>query len=330
MLLGVLAAALLLGACGSATPAPVTAARAAPVLLGAHNDTSTPFNLVSVPALTRHRYDGRGLRLEKVLTRGLAFTRYAVSYRSGDLRITGVMDVPTRAGRAPLVVMAHGWTDPARYRSGSMIGRERELLAEHGFVALQIDYRNHAGSTREGDGVVARPLGYAEDLVNAVLAVRRAGLPFVDATRVGLFGRSMGGGVVLNALAARPRLADAAVLYSPVSSRAADNYARWVAREPGLRARVVGAYGTPADRPRFWAGASSRGYLGRLDLPVQIHHGTADPVCPVTWSRATTAALRAAGGDVTLHEYAGEDHRFDAAWSRFMHRTVTFLHAGLD
>jgi uncharacterized protein len=329
VLLGVLVAALLLGSCSSPKPAPVAAARTAPVLLGAHNDTSTPFNLVSVPALTRHRYDGRGLRLERVLTRGLAFTRYAVSYRSGDLRITGVMDVPSRAGRAPLVVMAHGWTDPARYRSGAMIARERELLAQNGFVALQIDYRNHAGSTREGDGVVARPLGYPEDLVNAVRAVRHARLPFVDATRVGLFGRSMGGGVVLNALVARPDLADAAVLYSPVSSRAADSYARWVAPEPGLRERVVDAYGTPADRPRFWASASARTYLGRLDLPVQIHHGTADPVCPVGWSRATAAALRAAGGDVTLHEYAGEDHRFDPAWSRFMHRTVTFLHARL-
>ena len=53
-------------------------------------------------------------------------------------------------------------------------------------------------------------------------------------------------------------------------------------------------------------------------------------MCPVAWSRATTAALRAAGGDVTLHEYAEEDHRFDAAWSHFMNRTVTFLHARLD
>lgn len=325
--------ALALGACSPAAPARPTSAagaRVAPVLLGAHNDTSTPFNLVSVPALTRHRYDGRALRLERVLTRTLAFTRYAVSYRSGELRITGVMDVPTRAGRAPLVVLAHGWTDPARYRSGGMIERERATLAENGLVALQIDYRNHAGSTRESGDVVARPLGYPEDLVNAVRAVRRAGLPFVDAGRVGLFGRSMGGGVVLNALAARPHLARAAVLYSPVSSSAVDTYRRWVRPEPVLRARVNQVYGSPAERPRFWAEAGSRSYLDRLDLPVQIHHGTADDVCPVRWSRATAAALRAGGDhDVTLYEYPGEDHRFGPAWGRFMHRAVTFLRAEL-
>jgi hypothetical protein len=45
--------------------------------------TSRPFTFVSVPALAAHRYDGRALRITKVLARGLAFTRYAVTYRSG-------------------------------------------------------------------------------------------------------------------------------------------------------------------------------------------------------------------------------------------------------
>ncbi len=311
------------------TASPVVAARPGPVLGSAHNDTSTPFNFVSIPALTAHRFDGRDLRLDRVLLRTLALTRYAVSYRSGDLLVTGVLDAPTRPGRHPLVVVAHGWSDPADYTSGSMLERERRLLAENGFAALQIDYRNHAGSTHESVGVVPRPLGYPEDLVNAVRAVERARLPFVDTGRVGLFGRSMGGGVVLNALAARPDLADAAFLYAPVSSSAADNYARWVRDDRPLDARVEAAYGTPASRPRLWREASSRSYLGRLDLPVLIAHGIDDETCPVVWSRATAEALREAGDDVELVEYPGEGHRFDRAWPAMMHRAITFLHAHL-
>jgi uncharacterized protein len=328
-MVGVLAALVVVAGCGLRAPDPLAAAQAAVVVAAAHNDTTTPFNFVSVPALRAHRFDGRGLRLERVLVRDLALTRYAVSYRSGDLGITGVMDVPTRAGRHPLVVLAHGWTPPDRYTSGSMLERERRALAEEGFVALQIDYRNHAGSTRESSGPVSRPLGYPEDLVNAVLAVRRAALPFVDAGRVGLFGRSMGGGVVLNALAARPGLADAAFLYSPVSSSAADNYRRWVVPEPALRSRVEAAYGTPETRPRVWRQAGSRSYLDRVDVPVLVVHGTADTTCPVRWSRATVAALRAGGGEAQLVEYAGEGHRFEAAWSPMLHRALTFFRARL-
>ena len=315
--------------CGAHPPEPGVAARPAPVLGAAHNDTSTPFNFVSVPALAAHRFDGRDLRLERVLARDLALTRYAVSYRSGSLRITGVMDVPARGSRHPLVVLAHGWTLPERYTSGSMMERERRTLAANGFVALQIDYRNHAGSSREEDGFVRRPLGYPEDLVNAVRAVRRAGLPFVDASRVGLFGRSMGGGVVLDALAARPHLADAAFLYSPVSSSAVDTYRRWVRRDPALRALVTGAYGTPATRPGVWRRAGARNYLDRVDIPVLVAHGTADTTCPVGWSRATVAALRAGGAEATLRTYAGEGHRFGRSWPAMMHNAVTFLRARL-
>jgi dipeptidyl aminopeptidase/acylaminoacyl peptidase len=300
------------------------------VLLGAHNDTSTPFNLVSVPALAQHRYDGRGLRIVQVLARELAFTRYAVAYRSGPRTITGVMNVPNRPGRHPVVVIAHGYAEPARYTNGSMLEREQAYLAESGFVAFQIDYRNHADSTRESAAAVARPLGYPVDLVDAVTALRRARLAFADSSRIGLFGRSMGGGVVLNALAAKPDVARAAVLYSPVSTLASDNYRRWVVPNAALQDRVEKAYGTPATNRRFWRQASSRGYLHRVAAPIQIHHGTADPVCPARWSRATARAAQAQGTDVTLHQYPGEDHRLGGrSWSRFMHRAVTFLRAEL-
>jgi len=131
--------------------------------------------------------------------------------------------------------------------------------------------------------------------------------------------------VVLDALAARPGLADAAFLYSPVSSSAADTYRRWVRPDPTLRALVEASYGTPATRPALWRQAGSRPYLGRVDIPVLVAHGTADTTCPVGWSRTTVAALRAGGGEARLQTYAGEGHRFGAAWPAMMHSAVTFL-----
>ncbi len=323
-----LAFAVLLAACAPAASSPLRSVTA-PVLLGAHNDTSTPFNLVSLPSLARHHFEGGGLRVVGVLARELAWTRYAVRYESDGLTVTGVLVVPSRPGRHPVVVIAHGYADPARYTSGSMLEREQAALASNGFVALQIDYRNYAGSSRESGRPVAHPTGYAADLVNAVLALRAAHLSFADTSRIGLLGRSMGGGVVLDALVARPHLARAAVLYSPVSSSAGDEYDRWVAPDPSLRARVNAAYGSPTTRPGLWRRASSRTYLARVDVPVQIHHGTADRMCPLAWSRATAATLRADGGRVSLHEYPGEGHRFGRAWPLFMHRAVTFLRAQL-
>lgn len=313
-------------------PEKVAAVPASTTLRAAHNDTTTPFNVVSLPELIRHRHRGRDLRLGPVLERRAHFVRREISYRSDALTISGVLVVPTRGRRAdrrlPVAVIAHGYRPPVRYAVSSGLVREQRYLARRGFVVLQPDYRNYGTSSRESGRFVARPVGYPEDLVNSVLALRRARLPFVDGSRIALLGRSMGGGVALQALVATPRLFDAATLYSPLSSLAADNYRRWAAPVPALSARVAAGYGTPAEDPEFWRRASVRHYLHRVRVPVQIHHGTADPVCPVRWSEATTRALRGHGKRVRLFEYPGQPHRFHGrAWSLLMHRTVQLFRA---
>jgi uncharacterized protein len=317
--------ALVSSGCAAVAASPMERVASTTFVGAAHNDTSTPFNLVHLPRLIRHRYDGRALRIRHVVSDGLAVTRHHVTYRSGSLRVSGQLSVPRRPGRFPLLVLAHGYQNPATYRSGASLAREAAYLASHGYVVMQPDYRNHGESDRETARYVARPLGYPEDLVNAIRAVRRADLPFVDATRVGVLGRSMGGGVALNAVAARPGLVDALVLYSPLSSRAGDNYRRWVVGRPYLDRKVRAAYGRPVENPGFWSRASARRFAHRIDVPVQVHHGTADAVCPVRWSGATVAALRRAGQTVEYHRYPGEGHRFDEAWPVMADRVVRFF-----
>ena len=119
--------------------------------------------------------------------------------------MTGVLNIPTGHGPFPAVVLAHGYIDPAIYVSGQGMTRERGYLATQGFVAFHVDYRNHAGS--DDDPLAARRLrtGYALDVINAVQALRRSPRVPVDDDRIGLFGRSMGGGVVYKASGDRAR-----------------------------------------------------------------------------------------------------------------------------
>jgi dipeptidyl aminopeptidase/acylaminoacyl peptidase len=289
----------------------------APAVVGAADDTTTPFNLVDVPALVGRGYDGHGLALVGVVHRERSFTRWAIAYRGDGLKLTGTLTLPHRATPAPVVVVAHGWSRPGHYTRGEGLLREEDALGRAGFAVLHPDYRNYGGSSVTSGRPVAEPDGYPVDVVNAVLALRSGGVPGLDLTRIGLLGRSMGGGAALQAAIARPDLFRAVELYSPVSSSAADDLARWAPPGSALRTRVVRAYGTPVTNPAFWRRASARTYVDRLTMPVQIVHGTADPVCPFAWSVATAAAMRAAGVDVSLVPFAGEAHRFDRLWPRY-------------
>ncbi len=288
---------------------------------------------VSLPALFDAEYDGRGLRLGRVLFRTDAYTQRFVTYRSGDLTISGIMDVPDGRGPFPVLVLGHGYIDPAVYVNGQGLRREQDWLARAGYVVLHTDYRNHAASDDDPRADLRLRLDYAFDMANAVLAVRRSRLPFLDGDRVGLLGRSMGGGVVYNVLAARPGLVDAAVVYSPVSSLAADNFNRWIRDDSdrsALSRRIIRALGTPERSPGSWRDASARTYFGRVTEPVLIHHGTADESCPIRWSRQTYRAMRRAGVDVRMFTYPGEPHAFVAAWPLSMRRTVRFFDHHLE
>lgn len=309
---------------GSAAPTPTPGSRKVgpqPTI------AAKPPHPVSLPALMATRYDGGGLRLVQERVRTDAYTQYSVTYRSGDLTISGVLNVPTGRGPFPTLVLAHGYIDPAVYVTGQGLVREQDYLARQGYVTLHVDYRNHAGSDSDPMSDTRLRLGYTEDVVNAVLALRR-GPRFVDDERIGLLGRSMGGGVVYNVLVVRPGLVDAAVVFAPVSSDTVDNFDRWIRSDPArspLASRIIARYGSPEAEPAFWRGTSPRTYFERVEEPLLVHHGTSDDSCPISWSRDTVAALRSAGKDVRLHVYEGEEHAFVPQWPLSMQRTDVFF-----
>ena len=96
-----------------------------------------------------------------------------MTYRSGDLRISGVLNVPRGKGPFPALVLAHGYIDPAIYVNGQGHAARAGLPRPRGATSsLHTDYRNHAGSDDDPAAETGLRLGYTEDVINAVLALR--------------------------------------------------------------------------------------------------------------------------------------------------------------
>lgn len=267
--------------------------------------------------------DSSPVRLGPVRERTSAYTSYDVTYGVDGLRITGVLNVPRVPGPFPAVVLAHGWIDRAVYEQGQGMTRERGYLAEQGYVALHVDFRNHAGS--DDDAALERELylGYAVDTLGAVAALRSSGLPVSD--DVSLMGRSMGGSVVLQALEMAPGFVNGGVVYSGQSSLEADNYRQWAGDGSGFAAEFVRRHGTPAQNPAAWRAMSTRPYAGRITEPVLMIHGTRDEQCPPRWASATRSALARAGVDVRLRWYEDEHHAFGPRFSDSMRDITSYL-----
>ena len=290
---------------------------------------------MSVLGLAEQQHQGDRLRLGAVRERTSQYTSYDVTYRSrttdgGDeesYTISGVLNVPRGRGPFPAVVLAHGYIDPAVYVRGQGMTRERGYLASRGYVALHVDYRNHAESDDDPLYQVRMRLGYSADVINAVNALRSSPDVQIADDRVALFGRSMGGGVILKALVAEPGLVQAAAPWASVSSLEAQNFDQFIRPDPGdsgLRDRLARRYGTPAQAPRFWRENSSRPYFDRITEPVLLVHGRFDDTCPPRWASATQRALTQAGVASEL-EWYDDGHAFGPAFNAAMARTVRFF-----
>jgi alpha-beta hydrolase superfamily lysophospholipase len=124
-------------------------------------------------------------------------TRKEVDFVSGSDRCAAWW-YPPAAGRAPVIVMAHGLSGTRRDRLGPFA----ERFAGAGFAALVFDHRGFGDSGGEPDQFC--PERQRDDWRAAIAFARSR--PEVDPARVVTFGSSMGGGNALAAAADDPRV----------------------------------------------------------------------------------------------------------------------------
>lgn len=280
---------------------------------------------LSLPAFSRQDFSGRDFKVGRILAENEAYTRYYITYSSNGLKISGIMNVPKGEGPFPLVVLNHGYIDPAVYTNGRGLKREQDYLARQGYAVVHPDYRNHAESDDDGNMERRFRLGYAEDVINAIWAIKAAQLPKVDTSRIGMLGHSMGGGVAWRMVVVQPDLVKALVQFAPVSADERDNFAKWTTRRPETAAAIVAEHGRPEENPEFWDNISPLTFFQNVSIPVMVHHGTADDSVPVAWSERAAGELEAQGKEITLHVYPGEPHEFIDAWPLVMQRTTAFF-----
>lgn len=282
---------------------------------------------ISIPEFMTKTLTGSGLKLHRILDDNAYYTRHYITYMSGGLRISGIMNVPKGRGPFPVLILNHGYIDPKVYTNGRGLKREQDYLAKKGYVVIHSDYRNHAQSDKDTTNQTRFRLGYVEDVINAVNAVKNSGLSFVDTSRIGMLGHSMGGGICLNVMVSHPDLVKAFVLFGTVSADVRDNFYRWDARWPWYSEKIFNLYGSPQENPTFWDNISPMTFLNRVTSPVMIQHATTDESCPVEWARKLNDSLKVRRKEVTYHEYPNELHEFIDAWPLVMERTAAFFDA---
>jgi dipeptidyl-peptidase 4 len=140
-----------------------------------------------------------------------------------------------------------------------------EMMAEKGFIVFALDNR---GSYRRGHNFevpIYHHLGKVE-LEDQLTGVRYLkSLPYVDGSRIGIWGWSYGGTMVLNALFNAPDVFKAGVAVAPVTD--------WRLYDTIYTERYMGR---PQDNPEGYMDSSPVHHAGQLQAKLMIAHGTGD------------------------------------------------------
>lgn len=365
----VLLSVLIFSACGApalAEPAPPSIAEAtftplsnvegsAPVSMAAVNPSASPVlpatatvsltptpsatigpppHPMSIAAQRAMSYPGSDIIIERELTAALNYRRYYAYYYSEDLKIYGLLTVPTAempAGGWPAIVFNHGYIPPDVYQTTERYIAYVDRLASSGYVVFRIDYRGHDQSEGEATGAYGHP-GYTIDVMNAVAAIKR--YREVNPEKIGMWGHSMGGYLTLRAMVLSGDVR-AGVIWAGVVVSYPDLICCWrrtgnftpspSSRSPSWRTGWAELYGSPESNPEFWASVSSNNYLEDLSGPIQLHHGTKDEDVPVEFSVKLADQINAAGGTVELYTYPNDNHNISNYFTTAMNRSIEFF-----
>lgn len=198
----------------------------------------------------------KGLRMKSLLlslilslsfcVSALAADGKAVSYKSGDETVSGILYTPAGRGPFPALIVVHEW-----WGLNDWVKQQAEKLAGQGYVALAVDlYRGKVADNPDMAHELMR--GLAEDRATRDL---RAAYDFlaaqasVEKDRIGSIGWCMGGGYALDAALAEPHLAAAVINYGHLATEPSEL--------KKINAPILGLFGgqdrgiTPDDVKKF-------------------------------------------------------------------------------
>ena len=250
-------------------------------------------------SLERTLFDNAGFDAEEL---GLTPPEYIkLKAADGKTELHGAIYKPKieTGKRYPLIVSVYGGPHVQRVLDDwtLTVDLRAQYLAQQGFVVLKLDNRGSSDRGLEFEAAIADRMGTVEvdDQVEGVRELAK--LPYVDASRVGIYGWSYGGYMTCMAMMRAPEVFKVGVSGAPVTD--------WDGYDTGYTERYMG---TPQSNPEGYKDSSVLTHAHKLRGKLLLVHGMTDENVHFRHTARLIVALTEANKDYDLLIFPEERH----------------------
>ena len=196
----------------------------------------------------------------------------------------------------PVIVVVYGGPGVQRVQN-EWIPPWYHYMTQRGYGILQLDNRGTANRGVEFESLIYRQLGDVEvqDQLTGVAYLKS--LPWVDSSRLGVFGHSYGGYMTLMLMMKSPGTFRAGISVAPVTD--------WQLYDTHYTERFLGS---PVDNPEGYAASNVFPYISSLSGQLLVIHGMADDNVLFTNSTKLYKALQDENLPFEIMNYPGAKH----------------------
>ena len=267
------------------------------------------------------------VKIKNVLEEKDVFTSYLFEFsfnpnldEKTTKKISGMLNLPKKDGKFPIVVMIRGYVDPKNYKTGMGSKNLSYFLAEKGFITISPDFLGYSESDREAENIFESRFQTYTTVISLIESLED--IKEWDGKNIFIWGHSNGGQIALYILEATKKDIPT-VLWAPVSAPfpysilyytiESDDKGKFIRKE-------LAKFEENYDVEKF----SITNYLENINTKIEIHQGGEDSAVPFKWSENLYKRLLTLKKDVNYHFYQNADHNLRPNWHEASYKTLEF------
>lgn len=282
---------------------------------------SQPLLKYSFESLKQREYEGSEIKLEKIIKKEDKYTSWLFSFQSDEQKITGMLNLPQKQGKMPVILMLRGYADDDIYFTGLGTRKAAGVLAENGFITLAPDFLGFGGSDTASLDILEARFEKPITVLNLLASVKN--LNQADESKIQIWAHSNGGQIALSVLEISQKPIST-VLWAPVTKGFPESVLQYITElnEQSLKVKkTIDEFIDLYEEKTY----SIDNYWSDIQASLQVHQGMADEYINTEWTDNFVQTLKALDKNVIYYRYPQNDHNFSKDWDLVVQRDLQFF-----